>query len=140
MERRFELRIRGRALIGMALWLLTVPFRWVMGAAIAAAVHELGHLTALWMCGCPVGSMEIDLGGAVIRTGAMDDREELCCALAGPMAGALVCLFGRWFPEAAICAAVQTAFNLLPVYPLDGSRVWLAMRNICCKPGQKGVQ
>ena len=140
MDRQFELRIRGRALIGMAYVLLTVPFRWVLGAAFAAAVHELGHLTALWMADVPVFGMEINFTGAVIRTGDMDDREELCCALAGPVAGALVCLFRRWFPEAAICAAVQTAFNLLPLYPLDGSRVWLAMRNICCKPGQKGVQ
>ena len=140
MERQFELRIRGRALIGMAMWLLTVPFPWVLGSVMAAAIHELGHLAVLWIVECSVRSVEIDLGGAVIRSGPLEDREELWCALSGPLAGLLVCLFWRRFPEAAVCAGVQTLFNLIPLYPLDGGRVWRALRNICCKPGQKGVQ
>lgn len=140
MGRRFEFQIRGRALICLALWLLLVPLRWAAGAVLAAAIHELGHMTALWMWSVPVLGMEIDLTGAVIRTAPLTQREELCCALAGPLAGGMLCLFWRWFPEAAVCAGVQTAFNLIPVYPLDGGRVWLVMRNICCKPGQKGVQ
>ncbi len=127
-------------MILLALWLLAVPFRWVVGAMAAAAVHELGHLVLLWMHGVPVRKIEIDIGGAIIRTAPMEPIEELNCALAGPVAGVIVCLFWRWFPEAAVCAAVQTAFNLLPVYPLDGGRALAALRNICCKAGEKGVQ
>ena len=137
---RFRLRVTGRTLVVLALWLLTVPLEWVTGALSAALVHELGHLAALWLWEIPVLGMEIDVSGAVIHTPPLHDREELWCALAGPFAGGLVCLFWRWLPEAAVCAGVQTIYNLLPLYPLDGGRVWLAMRNICCKPGQKGVQ
>ena len=137
---RLEFQIRGRALVFLSLWLLLVPLRWVAGAALAATIHELGHLTALWLWSVPVQGMELDIAGAVIRTAPLTQREELWCALAGPLAGALGCLFWRWFPEAAACAAVQTVFNLIPLYPLDGGRVWLVLRNICCKPGQKRVQ
>lgn len=87
MGRRFEFQIRGRALICLALWLLLVPLRWAAGAVLAAAIHELGHMTALWMWSVPVLGMEIDLTGAVIRTAPLTQREELCCALAGPLAG-----------------------------------------------------
>lgn len=140
MRERFSIQVKGRGLVLMALCLLTVPFRWVVGATTAAVIHELGHLLALWLFDVPVQGMEIDIGGAVIQTGVLTPGEELCCALAGPAAGALLCFFWRWFPEAAMCAAMQTAFNLLPFYPMDGGRVLAAVRNICCKPGEKGVQ
>ena len=123
-----------------ALWVLVVPLNWVSGALTAAVIHEVGHLVALWLWDVPVLGLEADWSGAEIRTGSMEPREELCCALAGPLAGALVCLFWQWFPEAAVCAGVQTLFNLIPLYPLDGGRALLTMRNICCKPGEKGVQ
>lgn len=140
MGERFSFRVTGRALVVLALWLLVVPLNWVSGALIAAVIHELGHLTALWLWDVPVLGLVADWSGAEIRTGPMEPWEELCCALAGPLAGALVCLFWRWFPEAAVCAGVQTSFNLIPLYPMDGGRALLAMRNICCKPGEKGVQ
>lgn len=140
MRGRFEVRVRGSALIGMAFWVMLVPLGWIAGAAAAAGVHELGHLIVLWMLDVPVYGIELGLSGAVIRTGPLEQREELWSALAGPMAGAMVCLFWRWCPEAAVCAAVQTLFNLMPLYPLDGGRLWLAMRNICCKSEQKRVQ
>ena len=140
MGERFSFRVTGTALVVLALWLLVVPLNWVSGAFMAAAIHEVGHLTALWLWDVPVLGLEVDWSGAEIRTGPMEPWEELCCGLAGPMAGALVCLFWCWFPEAAVCAGVQTFFNLIPLYPMDGGRALLAMRNICCKPGEKGVQ
>lgn len=116
-----------------ALWLLLIPLKWVLGAVLAAAVHELGHLAAVRACGGRVHAIEIGPTGARIETGPMEPGAELLCALAGPVAGGLVCLAWRWVPEAAVMALFQTAFNLLPIFPLDGGRAWRAARNICCK-------
>ena len=76
----------------------------------------------------------------------MEPLQELFCALAGPAAGAAVILLWRIFPEAAAAAAVQTAFNLLPVYPLDGGRAVQAARQLLlsvtgsCKNPGNGIQ
>lgn len=138
--RQFSVRISGRAFLALSLWLLIVPVQWVAAAMASAWVHEAGHLIALWMCGIRVWDMEIDAFGARIRTAPLMPKEELFCALAGPFAGVLICLFWCVAPRMAICAALQTVFNLLPVYPLDGGRALRAARNICCKDGGFGVQ
>lgn len=135
-----RLRVTGRAFAAMAFWLLAVPLKWVTAAAGAALIHELGHLTALWLLDRRVWAVELDAFGAEIETEPLTPREELVCALAGPAAGALVCLFWRLAPALAVCAGAQTAFNLLPVFPLDGGRALRAVRNICCKDAGFGVQ
>lgn len=131
-----ELRVKGRAFLVLAFWLLAVPVQWVAAAMTAACVHELGHIIAVWMCGGRIWRLEIDGFGAKMETEPLVPKEELLCALAGPLAGALLCLFWRWVPRIAVCAGVQTLFNLLPVFPLDGGRALRALRNICCKDGR----
>lgn len=135
-----KLCVTGRACVMVAFWLLTVPFPWVGAAAAAALVHESGHLLAVWICGGRVMELEIDAFGAKMVTAPLEEKEELLCAVAGPLLGALVCLFWRWIPRMALCAGVQTVFNLIPVYPLDGGRALRCLRNICCKDGRFGVQ
>ena len=135
-----EWSVSGRALVFFGAMLLLTDARWVLAAAAAAAVHELGHLAVLWLYGRRIFGFRADLGGAVIRTEPLPAREELLCALAGPLAGLLTVLFFRFLPRLACCAAVQSFYNLLPIYPLDGGRVCRNFRNICCKDGPKGVQ
>lgn len=134
-----RLRVTGRAFLVLAFWLLVAPVQWVGASMAAACIHELGHLAAMWMCGTRVLGMEIDAFGAKIETGPMEPKEELLCGIAGPLAGALVCLFWRWMPRIALCAAVQTVFNLLPLFPLDGGRALRAARNISCKAEGNGL-
>ena len=135
-----KLRINGRALLVFAFLLLAGDARWTAATMIAAAVHELGHLTALWILKRNVYAIELEAWGAVIRTEPLEPVEELLCAAAGPCAGLVLCLFWSMIPRIGFCALVQAAFNLIPLYPLDGGRVLLALRNMCCKHGHFGVQ
>ena len=122
-------------MLGLAVLLL--PLRLLLGVVLAATVHELGHLTAMYFLGVPVLCINLHPGGARIEAGAMEPGAEVICALAGPVAGSLVIFAWKWFPELALAGLVQTVFNLIPIYPLDGGRV---ARNICCKMRDLRVQ
>ena len=52
----------------------------------------------------------------------MSTTKTLICVLAGPIGSLLLLLYIRWIPRIAFCALVQTIYNLLPIYPLDGGR------------------
>ncbi len=122
-------------MLGLAVLLL--PLRVLLGIVLAAAVHELGHLTAMYFLGVPVLGIVFRPSGARIEAGPMEPGVEVICALGGPVAGAVTIFAWKWFPELAVAGLVQTVFNLIPVYPLDGGRV---ARNICCKMRDLGVQ
>ena len=132
-----RVRVEGGAWIVLGLAVLLLPLRVLLGIILAAAVHELGHLAAMYFLGVPVLGMNLHPGGARIEAGPMEPGEEIICALAGPVAGAVTIFAWKWFPELAVAGLVQTVFNLIPIYPLDGGRV---ARNICCKLRDLGVQ
>ena len=121
----------------LALMLLLFPLKFLAGVLIAALVHEYGHLLAIRLTGGQVLSLRLRAGGAEIETAPMKPGKEALCAIAGPAAGALTIFAWQWFPELAVAGLVQTVFNLIPVYPLDGGRL---VRNICCKMRDFGVQ
>ena len=114
----------------LALMLLLFPLRFLVGVLLAALIHELGHLLALKIAGGRVLSIRLRSFGARIEAAPMSPGRTALCALAGPAAGALTIFAYKSLPELALAGLVQTVFNLLPVYPLDGGR---ALRNICCK-------
>ena len=121
----------------LALMLLLFPLGLVAGIVLAALIHECGHPIAVWLTGGSVLAIRLHAGGARIETAPMPPGKAAMCALAGPAAGALTIFAWRLFPEMALAGLVQTVFNLLPIYPLDGGRV---ARNICCKLRDLGVQ
>ena len=123
--------------IVLALMVLLFPFRFLIGVVLAATIHELGHLIAIRLTGGRVRGIFLHGGGARIESGPMEPGHGIVCALAGPGAGALTVLAWRWVPELAAAGLIQTIFNLIPVYPLDGGQV---ARNICCKLRHLGVQ
>ena len=108
--------------MGLALMLMLLPLQWIIAALTAAAFHELCHLACLRICGGKVTGFSVGSKGAVMNAASVSTGKELACTLAGPMGSLLLLFFLRIFPRLAICGAFHAAFNLLPVYPLDGGR------------------
>lgn len=102
---------------------LILPPDLLIGAFLAALIHECCHLILLYFFHIPVITIEIGIMGATIRTCPFPPHQELICTLAGP-AGSLLCaLFFQRFPLFALCGLIQGIYNLLPIYPLDGGRI-----------------
>lgn len=114
--------LRPEFCIGLALLLLLLPLGWLAAWVAAAVFHELCHGGMIRLLGYRVLSVSVGAGGAAIETEGMRLRDECLCALAGPVGALLLLLTVRWFPKIAVCACVQSMYNLLPVYPLDGGR------------------
>lgn len=105
----------------------------------AVCLHEAGHALAARARGYTVNSIVLLPFGAVMSTDdELDRTSSVIVGLAGPLINlflALVTLGLWWLVPAAypytapfLYANVSiAAFNLLPVYPLDGSRVVLGL-------------
>ena len=89
----------------------------------AAAVHELGHLAALRLCGVAVTKLSLGALGAVLVTKPMPPETERLCAAAGPFASLLGLGLFPVFPRFALLSGLLALANLLPVWPLDGGRI-----------------
>jgi len=109
------------ACVYLSLILLAIPVRWVLAWMAAAAFHELFHCIALRLCKKEIERIDIGIHGAKIRTSDLSPGQIVFCAFAGPLGGILLLLF-HVFPRVALCAFVQTLFNLIPILPLDGGQ------------------
>ena len=106
----------------LAAALLLLPWGWVGAFLVAAAVHELGHILAVRIFGGKIVEMTLGLHGAQIRTTPMGPKFQLPAILAGPIFGLLPALLWEKCPRLAFCATLLSAWNMLPIYPLDGGR------------------
>lgn len=102
--------------------LLVIPLPWLAAWFLAILIHELGHYIALRICKISVHAIRMKLSGVQMDTGPMSAGQELICSLAGPLCGFSLLLFAKYIPRVAVCAAIQSCYNLLPLYPLDGGR------------------
>lgn len=100
--------------------MLLLPLNWLLAAAGAAIFHELCHLLALRIYGGQFTGIHIGAGGAVIHAAPLPPGPALFCSLSGPLGGLLLLFFARWFPRLALCALLQSVYNLLPLTGLDG--------------------
>ncbi len=117
-----DIEVKPELYIGIALGLLFVPVHWVGAWLLAAMIHELFHYVAIRLCRVPIFKLQIGVGGIRMHTGAMHVWQELLCALAGPVSGFLLIFAAKHYPALAICGCVQSVYNLLPLFPMDGGR------------------
>lgn len=130
------MRIRiepGFAFFLLLLELLAGPLAWPLLAA--AALHELSHLAALYVCGMRMRALTLRFADARIETLPMGYAQEILCALAGPAANLLCCALLRTrMPDFAAVSLLLGSYNLLPVLPLDGGRILLAALSLRIQP------
>ena len=127
MDKTVCIQISGGAFLMPAVLLLFLPIQWVFSMVVAAAIHELCHIAAIWSMNGRIFRISIGMRGAQIETETMHPFKELICALAGPLGSALLLLTSQWFPRLAICGAVHFMYNCLPLLPFDGGRI---LRNL----------
>ena len=114
--------ITPEACIAAAAMLLIIPFPWALAWILAVIWHELFHCLALILCRKHIQEIIIGSNGAEIISDSLTDLEVLICALAGPFGGFTLLLLSGLFPQLSVCGFLQSIFNLLPLYPLDGGR------------------
>ena len=113
-----------------ALWDRVWP--WLI-VALAAGIHEGGHLIAAWGAGVGIKGMRFDLFGARMELrGLLSYGQELMVAVGGPLASFLSAAVAYPFRALQGGAGVSLFFgaslilggvNLLPVSTLDGGRI-----------------
>ena len=124
-RRRFSLDIRPGAVALLAGLYFLLPLRWCARLALAVAVHELGHVAALVLCGAEIYGLRMEGCGLALRCAPPEGAARMiAAALAGPAAGAgLFCILrGLGYPEGADLSLLYACVNLLPGLPLDGGR------------------
>lgn len=90
---------------------------------LAAMCHEAGHLTAILLCRKKITGVSVGVCGATIETGSMSYRQEIVCAIMGPVVNFLLCcLCIREYALFGMLNFVLFLYNILPLYPLDGGR------------------
>lgn len=114
--------VRPEYYIVIALSLLLIPFNWLFSWMMASVFHELCHYAVLRLCGCRLFSIQIGVNGTTMDTELFGKTKEILCALSGPVGSLMLIFTGRWFPRLALCGLFQCAYNLIPIYPLDGGR------------------
>lgn len=127
-------RISAGFCISLAAIILLVPFAWLVSMLIAAAFHELCHLIAIRFLSGQNKAVYLRLAGPRIDLPDLSAGKEVLCALAGPLGGLFLIFFLDVFPQLAICALLQSAYNLLPLYPLDGGRAMKHMLLVLLPP------
>lgn len=121
---------------------LCVYFGWynqIFYYVFAVFLHEMGHYVVAKHYGYEVDTMLFALYGAGLQTNnAYKEKDDIKISLAGPLVNLLIIVLSITFwwiipslylftYDFVICNIVVMMFNLLPIYPLDGGRVLLAV-------------
>lgn len=145
MAHKIRFRFDGGFFLMLSSALLIFPVRWIIAWCLAVAMHEVGHYVALRLFRIRVEGIFFSSCGIQMQTEYLPRRAELICAVSGPVAGLSLILFSKYMPYTAFCAFLHGVFNLLPIYPMDGGRVFrVLLTSILKKEGavceaEKGI-
>lgn len=115
---------------------VTGNFILVCNYFLALFFHELAHLWVASSKGYTLQQIKLDVFGlAVDLNEKIDDHDQFAVNIAGPICNLLLCVFCMalyWLIPASFAylntfcfASLMLAlFNLLPVYPLDGGKIF----------------
>lgn len=104
--------------------LLLIPFPLLISIIAATVIHEFFHILMMQLLQVPVFEIEMSIHSINIRTIPLEVGREILCAFAGPLGSFICIIFFRQFPLFALCGFIQGCYNLLPIYPMDGGRIW----------------
>ncbi len=125
----------------LSAWVYGASFGWTFGVgfALLLLLHELGHFVVIRRYGLPAGApIFIPFLGAAIflRQQPQSPQQEYAIAAAGPLAGTLASLAALLLGillaqpvlrSLAYFGFLLQAFNLIPLWPLDGGRMVAAV-------------
>lgn len=117
-----KLTCSGSFLFLLAAAFILVPIPWLAAWICTLIIHECFHYIALRLCGGNVQSIQVGHNGIIMETRSLSFLKEAICAYAGPIGGLLVLLLAKHIPRVAICTLFLSAYNMLPIFPLDGGR------------------
>lgn len=106
---------------------------WFSALLPAVLAHETGHILALYTFGSRIDTIRLEITGLCMECASLyRPRQNAVCAAAGPAAGLLWAvtsaqLPGDWAARSAQLSVGLSLFNLLPILPLDGGRILLAV-------------
>lgn len=126
-------------IITVGAYALTSPIWFAIGLVVMIFIHEMGHVIAAKQKGLPVSApVFIPFVGALItmKRHPTDAATEAYIALGGPLLGTIgaVAAFGLaiYYQSPDLLQVAYTGFflnliNLLPIHPLDGGRISVAV-------------
>jgi len=130
------LKTGGSMLLSIGAYSLLFGWKFAAGVVVLIFVHEIGHVIAAKSYGLPVTApMFIPFVGAyVMHARPNSSYSHAMIAYAGPLAGGLggwACYFlglalgEHWILAVAFYTFILNLLNLLPIPPLDGSKIWI---------------